>query len=37
MEFHKFEDVYMRREMIYNAIYALPVGELPRELIISGG
>lgn len=34
MEFHKFEDMYIRREMIYKAIYVLPVGELRRELII---
>lgn len=34
MEFPKFEDVYVCRETIYNAIYALPVGELRKELII---
>lgn len=34
MEFSKLEDVYVCRETIYNAIYALPVGELRKELII---
>ncbi|MBF7141031.1 MULTISPECIES: IS30 family transposase [Pseudomonas] len=34
MEFPRFEDVYVCRETIYNAIYALPVGELRKELII---
>ena len=28
-----FEDAYVCRETIYNAIYALPVGELRKELI----
>ncbi len=27
-----FEEAYVRRETIYNAIYALPVGELRKEL-----
>jgi len=34
MEFPKLEDVYVCRETIYNAIYALPVGELRKELVI---
>lgn len=34
MEFPKLEDVYVCRETIYNAIYALPVSELRKELII---
>ncbi|KAF4560175.1 IS30-like element ISPsy38 family transposase [Pseudomonas sp. CES] len=34
MEFPNFEDVYVCRETIYNAIYVLPVGELRKELII---
>ncbi|THG67873.1 IS30 family transposase, partial [Pseudomonas sp. A-1] len=34
MEFPNFEDAYVCRETIYNAIYALPVGELRKELII---
>lgn len=34
MEFPNFEDTYVCRETIYNAIYALPVGELRKELII---
>ncbi|MNP01834.1 Integrase core domain protein [compost metagenome] len=34
MEFPKLEDAYVCRETIYNAIYALPVGELRKELII---
>lgn len=29
-----FEDAYVSRETIYNAIYALPVGELCKKLII---
>lgn len=29
-----YEDTYVCRETIYNAIYALPVGELKKELII---
>jgi len=29
-----FEDAYVCRETIYNAVYALPVGELRKELII---
>lgn len=31
MEFPKLEDVYVCRETIYNAIYTLPVGELPTR------
>ena len=34
MEFLQFEDAYVCRETIYNAVYALPVGELRKELII---
>jgi len=34
MEFPSFEDTFVCRETIYNAIYALPVGELRKELII---
>ncbi|WPP46279.1 IS30 family transposase [Pseudomonas sp. AN-1] len=34
MELPNFEDAYVCRETIYNAIYALPVGELRKELII---
>ncbi len=34
MEFPNIEDAYVCRETIYNAIYALPVGELREELII---
>jgi IS30 family transposase len=34
MEFSNFEDAYACRETICNAIYALPVGELRKELII---
>ncbi len=34
MEFPNIEDAYVCRETIYNAIYALPVGELRKELII---
>jgi transposase, IS30 family len=34
MEFPNFEDAFVCRETIYNAIYALPVGELRKELII---
>lgn len=34
MEFPNFEDTFVCRETIYNAIYALPVGELRKELII---
>lgn len=34
MEFPQFEDAYVCRETIYNAVYALPVGELRKELII---
>lgn len=34
MEFPNIEDTYVCRETIYNAIYALPVGELRKELII---
>ncbi|AVD83155.1 IS30 family transposase [Pseudomonas sp. SWI6] len=34
MEFPNIEDAYVCREPIYNAIYALPVGELRKELII---
>ena len=34
MEFPNLKDVYVCRETIYNAIYALPVGELRKELII---
>lgn len=34
MEFPNFEDAYVCRETIYNAIYALPAGELRKELII---
>ncbi|MBA2081027.1 hypothetical protein B1J97_04325 [Aeromonas veronii] len=30
----RFEDVYVCREITYNAIYAMPVGELRKELII---
>ncbi len=33
MEFPKFEDAYVCRETIYTAIYALPAGELRKELI----
>ncbi len=28
-----FEEAYVCRETIYNAIYALPVGQLRKELI----
>jgi IS30 family transposase len=31
MEFPKFEDVYVCRETIYNAIYPLPVGSCERS------
>ncbi|EPG5527377.1 MULTISPECIES: IS30 family transposase [Pseudomonas] len=34
MKSPNFEDTYVCRETIYNAIYALPVGELRKELII---
>lgn len=34
MELPNFEGAYVCRETIYNAIYALPVGELRKELII---
>lgn len=34
MKVQDFEDAYVCRETIYNAIYALPVGELRKELII---
>lgn len=34
MEFPNLEDTYVCRETIYKAIYALPVGELRKELII---
>ena len=34
MSIPSFEDAYVCRETIYNAIYALPVGELRKELII---
>ena len=34
MKSPSFEDAYVCRETIYNAIYALPVGELRKELII---
>lgn len=34
MEFPKFEDTYVCSETIYNAVYALPIGELRKELII---
>ncbi len=34
MESPSFEDAYVCRETIYNAIYALPVGELRKELIV---
>ncbi|MDV7210049.1 IS30 family transposase [Azotobacter beijerinckii] len=34
MEFPQFEDAYVCRETIYNALYALPVGELRKELIV---
>ncbi len=34
MKLPGYEDTYMCRETIYNAIYALPVGELKKELII---
>lgn len=34
MEFPNFDDSYVCRETIYNAVYALPVGELRKELII---
>lgn len=34
MKTPNFEDAYVCRETIYNAIYALPVGELRKELII---
>lgn len=34
MEFPNIEDTYVCRETVYNAIYALPVGELCKELII---
>jgi IS30 family transposase len=33
MNIPSFEDVYVCRETIYSAIYALPVGELRKELI----
>jgi len=33
MEFPNFEDTYVCRETIYNAIYALPVSELRKEII----
>src|SRR5690554_2733202 len=32
--FPKLKDAYVSHETIYNAIYALPVGELRKELII---
>ncbi len=35
MKSPSFEDAYDCRETIYNAIYALPVGELRKELILS--
>jgi IS30 family transposase len=31
MEFLKFEDAYVCRETIYNAVYTLPVGELRKD------
>ncbi|MNZ25787.1 hypothetical protein D3C78_429600 [compost metagenome] len=34
MKSPNFKDAYVCRETIYNAIYALPVGELRKELII---
>src|SRR5690606_24680917 len=34
MEIPTFEENYVCRETIYNAIYALPMGELRKELII---
>gem|GEM_PF-463212 len=34
MELPSLKDAYVCRETIYNAIYALPVGELRKELII---
>lgn len=34
MEFPKFEDAYVCRETIYNAVYTLPVGVLHKEQII---
>jgi len=34
MSIPSFEDAYVCRETIYNAIYALPVGEWRKELII---
>ena len=33
MDIPSFEDVYVCRETIYSAVYALPVGELRKELI----
>lgn len=33
MKSNLFEDAYVCRETIYNAIYALPVGQLLKELI----
>lgn len=33
MEFPNFEGTYVCRETIYKAIYALPVGELRKEII----
>jgi IS30 family transposase len=33
MKTKPFEDIYVCRETIYNAIYALPVGQLRKELI----
>lgn len=32
-QMHLFPEQYVCRETIYNAIYALPVGELRKELI----
>src|SRR5690606_12742091 len=34
MNIPSLRDAYVCRETIYNAIYALPVGELRKELII---
>ncbi|WP_155736420.1 IS30 family transposase, partial [Stutzerimonas frequens] len=34
MNIPNLRDAYVCRETIYNAIYALPVGELRKELII---
>jgi IS30 family transposase len=33
-EYSQLEDAYVCRETIYSAVYALPVGELRKEIII---